>query len=100
MSRMANRIKPSSITQKRWLSIHWDEVGWPPPIATADSSCNSSRTTRLPAVEYQKSVEFGTADDKSCPYEPYPSMVGLYTSELHQYDKAWDVVHQALKSGT
>jgi tetratricopeptide (TPR) repeat protein len=51
------------------------------------------------AAAYQKSVEFGLADDKSCPYEPFASMVGIYTTETREYDKAWDVVHRALKAG-
>jgi tetratricopeptide (TPR) repeat protein len=51
------------------------------------------------AAAYQKSIEFGTADDKSCPYEPFPSMVGIYTTETREYDKAWDAVHQAQKAG-
>ena len=51
------------------------------------------------AVEYQKSIEIGAADNDSCPHEPYDSLVGFYTMEMHQYDKAWDLVHQARKSG-
>jgi len=51
------------------------------------------------AAAYQKSVEFGVADDKTCPYEPYGSMVAIYTTETREYDKAWDAVHQAWKSG-
>jgi len=50
-------------------------------------------------VEYQKSIEFGAADNDVCPYQPYQSLVGIYTAELHQYDKAWDFVHRAQKSG-
>jgi tetratricopeptide (TPR) repeat protein len=50
-------------------------------------------------VEYQKSIEFGAASNDVCPYEPYESLVAIYTTEMHQYDKAWDFVHQARKSG-
>jgi len=51
------------------------------------------------AVEYEKSIDFGTADDKTCPYDPYQSLVGIYTTETHQYDKAWVYVHLAQKVG-
>lgn len=51
------------------------------------------------APAYQKSIEFGTADDKNCPYEPFGSMVGIYTTETREYDKAWQAIHQAQKSG-
>ena len=51
------------------------------------------------AVEYEKSIDFGTADDKSCPYDPYQSLIGIYTVETHQYDKAWVYVHLAQKVG-
>ena len=46
-------------------------------------------------VEYQKSIEFGTADDHSCPYEPYNVLVAFYTTQNPQYDKAWEMVHRA-----
>lgn len=48
---------------------------------------------------YQKSTEFGLADDKSCPIEPFAAMAAIYTTETRQYDKAWEMVHQAQKSG-
>ncbi len=51
------------------------------------------------AAAYEKSTEFGQSDDKSCPYDPYPNMIGIYTSETHEYDKAWAAVHRALKAG-
>jgi tetratricopeptide (TPR) repeat protein len=50
-------------------------------------------------VEYQKSIEFGIADDDSCPSDPYGALIAYYTSEMHLYDKAWDFVHQAQKLG-
>jgi tetratricopeptide (TPR) repeat protein len=50
-------------------------------------------------VEYQKSIEFGVADDDVCPYQPYESLVAFYTTEMHQYDKAWGFVHRARESG-
>ena len=51
------------------------------------------------AVAYQKSTEFGTADDKTCPYEPYSSMVAIYTTETREYDKAWEAVGRAGEGG-
>jgi tetratricopeptide (TPR) repeat protein len=50
------------------------------------------------ASAYQKSIEFGLADDKSCPYEPFASMVGIYATETREYDKAWEAVHRAQKA--
>jgi hypothetical protein len=47
------------------------------------------------AAKYEKSIEFGDADDHSCPYEPYNSLVAFYTTESRQYDKAWEMVHRA-----
>jgi hypothetical protein len=54
---------------------------------------------RLPAAAtaYQKSTEFGVADDKSCPYDPLENGVGIYTIETREYGKAWEMVHQAQK---
>ncbi len=49
------------------------------------------------AAAYQKSIEFGEADDKSCPYEPLSSMVGIYVTETREYDKAWEAVRRAQK---
>lgn len=48
------------------------------------------------AALYQKSTEFGVADDKSCPYDPFENGVGIYTKTTHEYDKAWVIVHRAL----
>jgi tetratricopeptide (TPR) repeat protein len=50
-------------------------------------------------VEYQKSIEFGAADNDTCPYEPYDMLVVFYSTVGHQYDKAWDLVHEARESG-
>jgi tetratricopeptide (TPR) repeat protein len=50
-------------------------------------------------AEYRKSIEFGTAGDDVCPYQPYDSIVAFYTTETPKYDQAWDFVHQARKSG-
>jgi len=47
------------------------------------------------AAAYEKSLEFGQADDKSCPYEPFASMVNIYVNQTHEYDKAWEAVHRA-----
>jgi tetratricopeptide (TPR) repeat protein len=49
------------------------------------------------AAAYQKSTEFGVADDKSCPYNPLENGIAIYTSETREYDKAWEMVHQAQK---
>ena len=51
------------------------------------------------AAAYQKSTEFGVADDKSCPYNPLENGVAIYTTETREYDKAWEMVHQAQKVG-
>jgi tetratricopeptide (TPR) repeat protein len=51
------------------------------------------------AMAYEKSTEFGTPDDKTCPHEPYSSMVAIYTGETHEYDKAWKAVGRAMKAG-
>jgi len=51
------------------------------------------------AMAYEKSTEFGSADDKSCPYEPFANLVAIYTTETRQYDKAWETVRRALKQG-
>jgi tetratricopeptide (TPR) repeat protein len=48
---------------------------------------------------YEKSIEFGVADDKSCPIEPFAAMAAIYTTETRQYDKAWEMVHRAQKVG-
>jgi tetratricopeptide (TPR) repeat protein len=50
------------------------------------------------AVAYQKSIEWGTADDHSCPYDPVASLVAFYTTETREYDKAWEMLHQAQKA--
>jgi tetratricopeptide (TPR) repeat protein len=51
------------------------------------------------AAAYQKSTEFGIADDKSCPYNPLENGVAIYTTETREYDKAWEMVHEAQKVG-
>jgi len=51
------------------------------------------------AAAYQKSTEFGIADDKSCPYNPLENGVAIYTTETREYDKAWEMVHRAQKAG-
>jgi tetratricopeptide (TPR) repeat protein len=51
------------------------------------------------AAAYQKSTEFGVADDKSCPYNALENGVAIYTTETREYDKAWEMVHQAQKVG-
>ena len=50
------------------------------------------------AEAYEKSTEFGTADDHTCPVEPFEAMVTIYTNEI-LYDKAWEAVHRARKVG-
>ena len=69
----------------------------------ADAYCNigfrhQQQKEFAAAIEaYQKSIEFGLADDKTCPVEPFETMVAIYTTETHQYDKAWEIVHQVQK---
>jgi len=46
---------------------------------------------------YEKSIEFGLADDKSWTIEPFTAMAAIYTTETRQYDKAWDMVYRAQK---
>ena len=71
----------------------------------ADAYCNigfrhqQQKEYTAAAAAYQKSIEWGTADDKSCPYDPVESLVGIYTIENGDYDKAWEMVHQAQKAG-
>jgi tetratricopeptide (TPR) repeat protein len=71
----------------------------------ADAYCNigfrhqQQKEYAAAAVAYQKSIEWGTADDKSCPYDPIESLVGIYTIENGDYDKAWEAVHLAQKVG-
>ena len=48
---------------------------------------------------YEKSIEFGVADDKSCPIEPFETMTAIYATETREYDKAWDMVRRAQKAG-
>ena len=50
------------------------------------------------AAAYQKSIEFGVADDKSCPYDALGNGIEIYTIETREYDKAWEMVHQAQKA--
>jgi tetratricopeptide (TPR) repeat protein len=50
------------------------------------------------AVAYLKSIEWGTADDHSCPYDPAASLVAFYTTETREYDKAWEMLHQVQKA--
>lgn len=51
------------------------------------------------AASYQKSTEFGIADDKSCPYDPFANSIAIFTTETHEYNKAWEMVHRSLKMG-
>jgi len=71
----------------------------------ADAYCNigfkHQQQNELPAAAaaYRQSIEFGPADDKSCPYDPLANGIAIYTTETHEYEKAWDMVHRALKAG-
>jgi tetratricopeptide (TPR) repeat protein len=48
-------------------------------------------------ADYEKAIVLGaTGDDWSC--DPYNPLFGLYI-EGRQYDRGWEVVHQALKTG-
>jgi len=70
----------------------------------ADAYCNigfrhqQQKEYAAAAVAYQKSIEWGTADDHSCPYDPFESLAAFYTSETREYDKAWEMLHQAQKA--
>jgi len=70
----------------------------------ADAYCNigfhhqQDKDLAAAAASYRKSAEFGVADDKSCPYDPFGNAVAIYTNETHEYDKAWEMVHLALKA--
>jgi tetratricopeptide (TPR) repeat protein len=72
-------------------------------IRLADGYCDwgfrlqQQKNYAAAAMKYEKSIDFGDADDKSCPYEPYNALVAFYTTEDRQYDKAWELVHQAQK---
>jgi tetratricopeptide (TPR) repeat protein len=67
----------------------------------ADAYCNigfrhqQQKEYAAAAVAYQKSIESGIADDKSCPNDPIESLVWFYTTQTREYDKAWEMVHQA-----
>jgi len=71
----------------------------------ADAYCNigfhhqQENNLAAAAAAYEKSTEFGVADDKSCPYDPFGNSVEIFTNETRQYDKAWEMVHRALKHG-
>jgi len=47
---------------------------------------------------YEKSIEFGLADDETCPVEPFAALTAISVNG-RQFDKAWDMVHQAQKLG-
>jgi tetratricopeptide (TPR) repeat protein len=69
----------------------------------ADAYCNigfrhqQQKDFAAAMAAYQKSTESSIADDKTCPIEPFETMVAIYTIEARQYDKAWETVHQAQK---
>ncbi len=50
------------------------------------------------AAAFQKSMEFGVADDHSCPVDPFGEMIAFYTNTTREYDKAWELVHQSQKA--
>jgi tetratricopeptide (TPR) repeat protein len=70
----------------------------------ADAYCNigfrhqQQKEYAAAAEAYQKSLEWGTADDHSCPYDPAASLVAFYTTETREYDKAWEMLHQVQKA--
>jgi hypothetical protein len=70
----------------------------------ADAYCDrgsrlQQKNPAAAAEAYQKSIEFGTASDKTCRDEPYAALIAIYTNRTHEYDKAWDMVHQAQALG-
>jgi len=70
----------------------------------ADAYCNigfrhqQQKEYAAAAVAYKKSIDWGTADDHSCPYDPVASLVAFYTTETREYDKAWEMLRQAQKA--
>lgn len=48
---------------------------------------------------YQKSVEIGMRPDDGCSCDPYFPLIMIYTTETKEYDKAWEVIRLARKSG-
>lgn len=71
----------------------------------ADAYCNigfryqKQKDHAAALAAYQRSTQFGPADVKSCPNEPFAALLAIYTTETHQYDKAWETLHQANKAG-
>ncbi|MBI5211236.1 MAG: hypothetical protein HY927_14785 [Elusimicrobia bacterium] len=49
-------------------------------------------------ADFERSIELGSAAD-GCSCDPYDPLLGLYIDASRRYDKAWDLVHQARKSG-
>jgi tetratricopeptide (TPR) repeat protein len=70
----------------------------------ADAYCNigfrhqQQKEYPAAAVAYQRSIEWGAADDHSCPYDPAANLVAFYTTETREYDKAWEMLHQVQKA--
>jgi tetratricopeptide (TPR) repeat protein len=71
----------------------------------ADAYCNwgfsSQREGNYDAAvaDYEKAIQVGATPDDGCSCDPYNPLVAIYTTVNHQYDKGWDVVHKAQKSG-
>jgi tetratricopeptide (TPR) repeat protein len=69
----------------------------------ADAYCGigfrHTQKKEYPAAKaaFLKSIEWGEADDHSCPYDPAVSLVGFYTTD-REYDKAWEMLHQVQKA--
>ena len=74
-------------------------------LRLADAYCNIGYRHDLQkdfaaaATAYLKSIEFGRADDKTCPVEPFAQLIAIYTTETPLYEKAWEIVHEAQKAG-
>jgi hypothetical protein len=49
-------------------------------------------------ADFERAIELGGAVD-GCSCEPHNPLLGLYLGPNRQYDKAWDLVHRAQKSG-
>ena len=61
------------------------------------SSHQQAKNYDAAIADFEKSIELGiTADGCSC--DPYNPLLGLYTSETRQFDKAWEIVRKARKS--
>jgi tetratricopeptide (TPR) repeat protein len=85
------------------LGLAYEQAGEEDKAVQADAYCSfgfrhqQANELAAAAAAFEKSTEFGVADDKSCPYDPFANGVAIYTTETHEYDKAWAIVYRAAK---